>query len=97
VPTASQAKTAEPTVDAEGVQQQFIDGVKQANQSTLDAISTWAENVAKFAPTATLFPAAKDLQAAADAWFKFNAELLEVQKEFAAKFVSAVAPVTAKS
>jgi hypothetical protein len=97
VATTTQSKTAEPTVDVDAVQQQFIEGVKQANQSTVEAISTWAENVAKFSPNAAFFPAAKDLQSAADAWFKFNSELLEAQREFATKVVSALSPLAAKS
>ena len=68
--TATQSKTAEPIVDTEAVQHQFIEGVKQANQSAIDALSSWAESVAKYAPNAAFFPAPKDLQAAADAWFK---------------------------
>ena len=95
--TATQSKTTEPTVDTEAVQHQFIEGVKQANQSTIDAISSWAENVAKYTPNAAFLPSAKDLQAAADAWFKFNGELLELQREFATKVVSALSPLAAKS
>jgi hypothetical protein len=91
------AKTAEPIVDAEAVQHQFIEGVKQAQQTTVDAISTWAETVAKYSPNAAFFPAPKDLQAATDAWFKFNSELLEVQRDFANRVVSALSPLAAKS
>ena len=95
--TATETKTTEPIVDTEAVQHQFIEGVKQANQSTLDAVSAWAESVAKYAPNASFLPSAKDLQAATEAWFKFNGELLELQRDFANKFVSALSPLAAKS
>ena len=92
----SQAKKSAP-LTPESVQTQFIDGVKQANKAAIEALNTWVESVAKATPKAQLFPAAKDMQEAATSWFKFNNEMLELQKEFALSFVQTVAPLSAES
>ncbi|TML11482.1 MAG: hypothetical protein E6G39_13785 [Actinobacteria bacterium] len=92
----SQAKKSAP-LTPESVQTQFIDGVKQANKAAIEALNTWVESVAKATPKPQLFPAAKDMQEAATSWFKFNNEMLELQKEFALSFVQTVAPLSAES
>ena len=92
----SQAKKS-ASFTPESVQSQYIDGIKQANKAAIEALNTWVETVAKATPKPQLFPANKDMQEAATSWFKFNNEMLELQREFALSFVKTVAPLSAES
>ena len=66
-------------------------------KAAIEALNTWVETVAKATPKPQLFPANKDMQEAAASWFKFNNEMLELQREFALSFVKTVAPLSAES
>ena len=83
-----------PAPDFEAVQTQYIEGLKQANKTALDAVNSWVEAVAKTTPKPQLFPASKEMHDAAASWFKFNSELLELQREFALSFVQSVKPLS---
>jgi hypothetical protein len=95
--TAQSKKAAAAAPDYDAYQSQYIEGLKQVNKSTIDAVNSWVEAVAKLTPKPQLFPAAKDMREAAASWFKFNGELLELQREFALSFVQSVAPLTAQA
>jgi hypothetical protein len=97
VPSTQTKKTVPPTPDFEAIQNQYIDGLKQANKTALDAVSSWVESMSKVSPKPQLFPATKEMRDAATAWFKFNGELLDLQREFALSFVQSVAPLAAEA
>jgi len=87
------------------VQEQTLDVVREAQNATVDAVTTWAETVNKFA--AQLPDFAKDIEVpglaeftkqfpaageVADANFDFAQQILDSQREFAARLVAATKP-----
>jgi hypothetical protein len=97
-----------PTFDSKALTEQFLAGVKQSNQATLDAVNAWVSSVSSFvatlpampaAPAATIpgLPTEAEQRAAALAGFDFMSELVTVQKEFAANYFNALAPLAPKA
>ena len=100
--------TPKATFDPKTLSEQFIAGVKQSNQAALEAVSAWVESLSSFAaqlpaappvPTIAIpgVPTPAEQREAALASFDFVSELVSVQKEFAASYFAALAPLTPKA
>jgi hypothetical protein len=109
MPTKTSSDTATiPTFDSKALTEQFLAGVKQNNQATLDAVSAWVSSVSSYvatlpampqaAPAVTIpgLPTEAEQRAATLAGFDFMSELVSVQKEFAANYFNALAPLAPK-
>jgi hypothetical protein len=108
MPTKTSATATLPTFDSKALTEQFIAGVKQSNQATLDAVNAWVSSVSSFVATLPAMPQAPaavaipglpteaEQRAAALAGFDFMSELVSVQKDFAAKYFNALAPLAPK-
>lgn len=90
------------------VQEQTLNVVREAQNATVDAVTTWAETVNKFAvelpdfakdyevpglaEITKQFPAAADV---AESAFDFAQQILDSQRDFAQRLVEAAKPVAA--
>jgi hypothetical protein len=91
---ADAAKTAEY---AAAVRDQMIDSMKQAQQFTLDAVTTWADVINKFAlelPALPFVPARDELVEGFGAVFGMTEELLASQRKFASNLVNVLVTVS---
>ncbi len=111
--TTTTAKKATPTTpkvtfDPKSLSEQFIAGVKQSNQAALEAVTAWVDTMSGFAaqlPAAPAVPVVAipgvptpaEQREAALASFDFVTELVSVQKDFAASYFAALAPLAPKA
>ena len=92
--TDAGAKTAEYSA---AVRDQIIASVKQAQQFTLDAVSTWADVVGKVVPelpALPLVPARAEVVEGFGAVFGMAEGLLGSQRKFAADFFNVLVPAS---
>jgi hypothetical protein len=88
------AKTAEYSA---AVRDEIIASVKQAQQFTLDAVTTWADVVGKVVPELPAFPfvpARAEVVEGLGTVFGMAEELLASQRKFAADLVNGLVPVS---
>jgi len=88
------AKTAEYSA---AVRDEIIASVKQAQQFTLDAVTTWADVVGKVVPELPVFPfvpARAEVVEGLGTVFGMAEELLASQRKFAADLVNGLVPVS---
>lgn len=88
----SATKTAEFSA---AVRDEIIASVKQAQKFTLDAVTTWADVVAKVVPEVPVLPYVPERAAVLESLgtaFEMAEELWASQRKFATDFVSALVP-----
>ena len=78
--------------DVDAVRNQILDGVKQSNQATLDAVKSALEGFAKLAPSTPAVPFAAEAQKNALAGIEFLTSLYAAQTEVATNLVKALVP-----
>jgi hypothetical protein len=94
--TTTSAKPKAPTTKlATAMRDEMIASVRQAQQFTLDAVSTWADVVAKMYPElpATPVVARSDVLEGLGATFGVAEELLAMQRKFATDLANVLVPV----
>ena len=79
------------------VREDVVASVKQAQQLTLDAVSTWVDVTSKLAPelpTVPFLPARSEVVEGLGTFFKMAEELLESQRKFAVDLVGVLVPTS---
>ena len=74
-----------------------VASVKQAQQFTLDAVSTWVDVMSKLAPelpTVPFLPARSEVVEGVGTFFEMAEELLESQRKFAVDLVGVLVPTS---
>jgi hypothetical protein len=92
--TAGGAKAAELSA---AIREEVISSVKQAQQFTLDVVSTWVDVVGKVVPelpTAPYAPQRSEVVANLTTMFDAAEELLSAQRKFAADLVNVLVPAS---
>ena len=101
-PTSSTTHKPKPHVVkpfelSSAVREDLVASVKQAQQFTLDAVSTWVDVMTKVAPempTVPFLPARSDVVEGVGTFFEMAEELLESQRKFAIDLVGALVPTS---
>lgn len=91
---AGAAKAAELST---AIREEIVASVKQAQQFTLDAVSTWVDVVGKVVPempTAPYMPARSEVVANLSTMFDAAEELLAAQRKFASDLVNVLVPAS---
>jgi hypothetical protein len=96
-PTSPKAKATVPKTAelSAAIREDVIASVKQAQQFTLDAMSTWVDVIGKVAPelpTVPFVPARSDVVEGVGTFFEMAGELLESQRKFALDLVGVLVP-----
>jgi hypothetical protein len=79
------------------VREDVVASVKQAQQFTLDAVSTWVDVMSKLAPelpTIPFLPARSEVVEGVGTFFEMAEELLESQRKFAVDLVGVLVPTS---
>ena len=99
--SATSAKTkADGTKAAElsaAIREELVASVKQAQQFTLDTLTTWADVVGKVVPQPSSFPfvpARSDVVESLGSAFDMAEELLTMQRKFASELVNVLVPAS---
>ena len=98
-PTAAKPKAHVPKTFelSSAVREDVIASVKQAQQFTLDAVSTWVDVMSKLAPelpTVPFLPARSEVVEGVGTFFELAEELLESQRKFAVDLVGVMVPTS---
>lgn len=98
-PTSAKAKvgTTKAAELSTALREEIIASVKQAQQFTLDAVTTWVDVVGKVVPelpTMPYAPARSDVVAGITTMFDAAEELLASQRKFASELVSVLVPAS---
>jgi len=91
---ASVPKSAELSA---AIREEVVASVKQAQQFTLDAVSTWMDVIGKVAPelpTVPFVPARSEVVEGLGTFFEMAEELLESQRKFALDLVGVLVPTS---
>ena len=95
--TTSTKSKASATKTAQLIRDEVIASVKQAQQFTLDAVTTWVDVVGKVTPdlaTSPFAPARVDVVEGLGVVFGVAEELLAAQRKFASDLVSVLVPAS---
>jgi len=79
------------------IREDVVASVKQAQQFTLDAVTTWVDVMGKLAPelpTVPFLPARSEVVEGVGTFFEMAEELLESQRKFAVDLVGALVPTS---
>jgi hypothetical protein len=79
------------------IREDVVASVRQAQQFTLDAVTTWVDVMTKVAPdmpTVPFLPARSELVEGVGTFFGLAEELLESQRKFAVDLVGALVPTS---
>jgi len=79
------------------VREDVVASVKQAQQLTLDAVSTWVDVMSKLAPelpTVPFLPARSEVVEGVGTFFEMAEELLESQRKFAVDLFGVLVPTS---
>jgi len=79
------------------VREDVVASVKQAQQFTLDAVSTWVDVMSKLAPelpTVPFVPARSEVVEGLGTFFEMAEQLLESQRKFALDMVGVLVPTS---
>ena len=105
-PTSSTSSTTPPKAKAgvpksaelsAAIREEVVASVKQAQQFTLDAVSTWVDVIGKVAPeipTVPFVPARSEVVEGLGTLFEMAEELLESQRKFALDLVGVLVPTS---
>lgn len=78
-------------LDSDAARAKFVENVRQNQKLTLDAVSNFAEAIAKVAPSVDV-PFAAQIREATTASIAFATELFTAQREFASSLLDVLAP-----
>lgn len=81
-------------------QEQFLATVRQGQEAIVEAIGAWAKAVEGMTPALPPIPGADELpkpQAVIENAFDFAQQLLDAQRDFARKVITAASPVVEKT
>lgn len=95
--TKAKAGTVKAAELSAAIREEVIASVKQAQQFTLDVVSTWVDVVGKVVPelpTAPYVPPRADVVANLTTMFDAAEELLASQRKFAADLVNVLVPTS---
>jgi hypothetical protein len=98
--TSTRPKAASATKTAEfaaAVRDEVLASVKQAQQFTLDAVTTWSDVIGKVVPELPVLPFVPERAAVVDSFgavFEMAEELLASQRKFATDLVGALVPAS---
>jgi len=85
-----------PTIEyAQDAQDKTLSALRQSQTAVLDVVETWAKAVENSAQDLPAFPVASSLPSAEEiikTSYDFAGKVLEAQRDFAEKLVTAVAP-----
>jgi hypothetical protein len=79
------------------IREEVVTSVKQAQQLTLDAVTTWVDVIGKLAPdfpTVPFLPARSEVVEGVGTFFEMAEELLESQRKFAVDLVGVLVPTS---
>ncbi len=105
-PTSSTSSTTPPKAKASvpksaevsaAIREEVVASVKQAQQFTLDAVSTWVDVIGKVAPelpTIPFVPARSEVVEGVGTFFEIAEELLTAQRKFAVDLVGVLVPTS---
>lgn len=85
---------------ARASQEQILATVRQSQEAVVEAVAAWAKAVEGLVPSIPPMPGAEELpkpQAVVENAFDFAQKLLDAQRDFSRKLLSAAAPVIEKS
>jgi hypothetical protein len=85
---------------ARASQEQILATVKQSQEAVVEAVAAWAKAVEGLTPSLPAIPGAEELpkpQAVVENAFDFAQKLLDAQRDFSRKLISAASPVIEKS
>ena len=101
-PTSPITPKAKPHVPktfelSSAIREDVVASMKQAQQFTLDAVSTWVDVMSKVAPelpTVPFLPARSEVVEGVGSFFELVEELLESQRKFAVDLVGVLVPTS---
>ena len=79
------------------IREDVVASVKQAQQLTLDTVSTWVDVISKVVPelpTVPFLPARSDVVEGVGTFYEMAEELLEAQRKFAVDLVGVLVPTS---